>query len=73
MHSAHFSDGALVDYEKALRSVATASALEVLKDHQGILETCMRLLKDIYKAYTGRIVFHKKEKFPIRKSDTPSL
>lgn len=58
---------AFIDYEKAFDSVDIAAVLEALKD-QGIEETYIRLLDDIYKGYTGRIILHKKsENFPIRK------
>lgn len=56
-----------IDYEKAFDSVSTVALLEALKD-QGIEETCIRLLHEIYKECMGRIILHKKSnKFQIRK------
>lgn len=58
---------AFIDYEKAFDSLDTAAVLEALKD-QGIEETYIRLLDDIYKGCTGRKILHtKSEKFTIRK------
>ncbi|WP_265430092.1 RNA-directed DNA polymerase, partial [Klebsiella pneumoniae] len=57
-----------IDYEKAFDSVSTAAVLEALKD-QGIEETYIALLNEIYNGCTGRIILHKKsEKFPTKKS-----
>lgn len=53
------------DYESAFDSVLIADGLEALK-HQGIEETYIGRLEDIYKGRTGRITLHKpSEKFPV--------
>lgn len=57
-----------IDYVKAFDSVYTAAGLEALTD-QGIVDTCIRLLDEIYKRCTGRIILYKQSGlFPIRKS-----
>lgn len=58
---------AFIDYEKAFDSVETAAVVEALR-YQGVENTYITLLEDIYSECTGTLILHKKtEKFPIKK------
>lgn len=61
-----FSKPVFIEFiEKAFDSACTAAVLEAL-EVQGIEETHIRLLDDIYEGCTGRLILHKQsEKFPI--------